>query len=101
MLETILGISVALVGVGVFTQYQRQHGQLKAEQEKSADLYNKVILAEQAKTKSETELAFLQNSVVQLMQRPVVATLNDVQVNNLVGALLQYAEAVKDPGKMN
>ena len=100
MLNILIGIVVAIISVICYTKYQQMVGQLKSEREKCADLYNKTILAEQGKTKAEAELDYLQKSIVQLMQRPVVATMTDLQVNNIIGALVQYASAA-GPEKMN
>lgn len=98
-LALIVLISAAVI-IG-YTKYQNLLGRYNEAQASAADLYNEVLLANQFKTKAETELGFLQQSIIQLMQRPVMATLSDQQVNSVTGALVAYIDSVKNPEKMN
>lgn len=101
MPEIITGIVMGATSIGCLIYTQRLRAQLQSEKEKYSEVLAKALSSERSTAKALAELDYLQKTIVQLMNRPVVATMTDQQVNNMIGALLQYADAAKSPEKMN
>lgn len=101
ILEAIAGAAIAVAAFAGWNQHQKTLGQLREARASNADVFNRALQAERDKSVAEQELDFIQKSVMTMVQRSVVASLTDAQVNNIIGALVQYANAVQSPEKMN
>jgi hypothetical protein len=101
MLEIAGIILLTLAGVVCYNQYQRKVGQVKELQDRCANLYNNLLTSEQIKTAAQVELEFLKQSIMQMMNKPVVAALNDQQMNAISQAIISYIGTIKDPKTAN
>lgn len=94
MLEVLGVVLITLAAVGAYSYHQRIRGRLKAEQDRYADLFTKYMLSEELRVKSQVELDFLKTTVVQMLQRPVQALIDDNQVRIMTEALTDYWKGV-------
>jgi hypothetical protein len=101
MLETVGVITLTLIGVVCYNQYQKKLGQVKELQDRCANLYNNLLTSEQLKTASQVELEFLKQSVLQMMNKPMMAMMNDQQMNAISQAIISYIGTIKDPKTAN
>lgn len=77
----------AVVAVGY---HEKVKGELAAERSRYADLFTKLLVSEELRIKAQQELDFLKQTVLQIMQRPVQAVLEDQQVAMITQALNEY-----------
>lgn len=102
VIETILGTAI-LAGY-ILWLYRRNDtlsGQLVEAQATAADMYQEALVANQLRTKAETELTFLQQTVMGIMNKPIMATMSEMQMQNITGAIIQYVESIRKPELMN
>lgn len=92
---------MTLAAVLCYNQYQQKVGQVKELQDRCANLYNNLLSSEQIKTASQVELEFLKSSIMQMLNKPVVAALNDQQMNAISQAIISYIGTIKDPKLAN
>jgi hypothetical protein len=95
--ELVTGGVVATAFGWLFILYQKK----SAEHDKTLGLYATIIdramQAERDKSAIATEHNFLQQSIVQLMQRKVEVTLTDQQLNQVVLLVAQLVNAAIKP----
>ena len=101
MLESAGIILLTLAGIVCYNQYQRKIGQVKELQDRCANLYNNLLTSEQVRSAAQTELEFLKQSIMQMLNKPVVAALNDQQMNAISQAIISYIGTIKDPKLAN
>lgn len=97
----IATISVTLFFSWGLSKYKSLGGRLAESQKTVAELYDKAIRAEQARGAAEKELEFLKTTILQLVNRPTIATMTDGQVTQMVSALLTYVGTINSPEKLN
>jgi hypothetical protein len=99
--QTVGIIGLTLLAGFLFIKFQYIKGALTEAINNSALLYTKAMEAERERGKVEREMEFLKSSIIQMLNRPVVAALSDQQVNAIAQPLIQYISAVGDPKKLN
>lgn len=91
--ELIAGGAISVLAFAGYLRIGYLSTQNTVERARADTLLNRALASEGEKKRAETELDFLKQSVVQLMQRPVVAALNEMQMVNITTAIV---EAIKD-----
>lgn len=94
----IVGIIALTLLFGCAILYLSQlKGQLIQSESMVAGLYDESIKARQEEGAAKKELEFLKSSIVQLMGRPVIAALNEQQMQTLISAVLTYCDSATTP----
>jgi hypothetical protein len=93
----LLALVVCLVTAGgafliLRMKFYRDHAE--AETARYDFMLMRALTAEGEKTKAETEYKFLQQTVVQMMQRPIAAVLQDEQVQQISQTMVSYCNAM-------
>ena len=97
MVELIAGAGIGVAGILATALHLKTRGQLKQANLVVADTLNRALAAERDKARAEAELTFLQQSVVTMMQRPVVAGITDQQVQDICQSLAQLVVSYMTP----
>ena len=97
MIELIAGAAVGIAGILAAAAYLKKCGQLRQANAVVADTLNRALAAERDKSKAETELGFLQQSIVTMMQRPVMASITDAQIHDICQTLSQIVVSYMTP----
>lgn len=97
MVELIAGAAVGVAAFMSVAAHLKMRGQLSQANALVADTLNKALAAERDKAKAEAELTFLQQSIVTMMQRPVVASLTDDHVHHIGQTLSQLMMSYLTP----
>lgn len=95
---------MAICGIFCFIAIRKNDklaGQLAEAKNTATDMYQEALVANQLRTKAETELTFLQQTVMGIMNKPIMATMSEMQMQNITGAIIQYVESIRKPELMN
>lgn len=97
MTELIVGAALGITGILLAASQLKLRGQLTHANSVTADTLNRALAAEREKAKAEAELTFLQQSIVTMMQRPVLASITDAQIHDICQTLSQIVVSYMTP----
>jgi hypothetical protein len=94
-----IGLAVTLVLYVFRTRGLRESNDYLSEQ--NIEVFDRAIIAEREAVSARTELNFLKQSVVVMLQRPQVVVMTEEQFGILTNTVSQAVQAIVKPNSLN
>lgn len=102
MVTTII-LAVLLTAVSIASYFRIEHWKSlhAAASEEGQELYNQAAETDAQYKQLQEQMEYLKATIGQLLNRPIIAVLNEKDAGNLQMSVLAWLESQRNPNKVN